>query len=777
MTTWSFISQKLRPLVASALLSAFAAFGAPLASAQSLYDPGTITSIIVDGNQRYSDANVAAVVPIRVGDAFDPVLIDTTIKALFETGQFADVRVVRNGGQLVIKVLENLVLDIIAFEGNTVLTDEMLDELLISQPRDPFTKSKVQADVRRMLRAYEARGLYGVDIAPKLITLDNNRANLVFEISEGSPAKIDSIVFIGNQAFSDGQLRSMIQSRQRAPWRFLSEADLYNPDRLDIDANLLVQYYQGRGYADARVLDVSGEQISDRSGFLVTFYLDEGERFRFGRSRIRSEIGGLDAEVMRPYVASQAGQWFDLRKMDETRDDMRDALGNMGYAFANVRVEQENDPATGAKNLTYVIEEGQKVFVERIDIRGNDSTQDYVIRREFRLAEGDAYSTSKLRRSQQRIQSLGYFESVDIAPRQGSTADRLIIDVDVLESNMNQFNFGGTISTQAGLIGNLGVTFGNLGGRGQSLSVQGSGSQTTQDLSLSFSEPWLYDREIPASASLFYNQDQDANDPYNARSFGGRLSLGYKLSENVSQNWSYALRRSEVFNVDDDAPFVVSQDEGITWRSIIGHRVSYDTRDNRLKPREGLYLSMENDFAGLGGDVAYLKNTATASTYFPVRDQATIALRVEAGNLLGLGGDTRISDRFFYGENLVRGFSPDGLTPRCDEASSSSVCPDGVALGGTLYYRGTAEYRFPMPFVEEQGFQARAFADVGSLWNVGADTDNIAVFDSSAPRFSMGVGITWDSPIGPLSVDYGIPFNVQEGDVVQNVRFAVASGF
>ena len=211
MTTWSFISQKLRPLVASALVSAFAAFGAPLASAQSLYDPGTITSIIVDGNQRYSDANVAAVVPIRVGDAFDPVLIDTTIKALFETGQFADVRVVRNGGQLVIKVLENLVLDIIAFEGNTVLTDEMLDELLISQPRDPFTKSKVQADVRRMLRAYEARGLYGVDIAPKLITLDNNRANLVFEISEGAPAKIDSIVFIGNQAFSDGQLRSMIK--------------------------------------------------------------------------------------------------------------------------------------------------------------------------------------------------------------------------------------------------------------------------------------------------------------------------------------------------------------------------------------------------------------------------------------------------------------------------------------------------------------------------------------------------------------------------------------
>ena len=239
---------------------------------------------------------------------------------------------------------------------------------------------------------------------------------------------------------------------------------------------------------------------------------------------------------MRPYVGSQAGQWFDLRKMDETRDDMRDALGNMGYAFASVRVEQENDPATGAKNLTYVNEEGQKVFVERIDIRGNDSTQDYVIRREFRLAEGDAYSTNKLRRSQQRIQSLGYFESVDIAPRQGSTADRLIIDVDVLESIMNQFNFGGTISTQAGLIGNLGVTFGNLGGRGQSLSVQGSGSQTTQDLSLSFSEPWLYDREIPASASLFYNQDQDANDPYNARSFGGRLSLGYKLSENVSQD-------------------------------------------------------------------------------------------------------------------------------------------------------------------------------------------------------------------------------------------------
>ena len=777
MTTWSFISNKVCPLVAFAVAGAFAALMPSVASAQSLYDPGTITSIIVDGNQRYSDANVAAVVPIRVGDSFDPVLIDTTIKSLFETGQFADVRVVRNDGQLVIKVLENLVLDIIAFEGNSTLNDEILEEVLISQSRDPFTKSKVQADVRRLLRAYEARGLYGVDIAPKLITLDNNRANLVFEISEGAPAKIDSIIFIGNQAFSDGQLRSMIQSRQRAPWRFLSEADLYNPDRLDLDAQLLVQYYQGRGYADARVLDVSGEQISDRSGFLVTFYLNEGARYRFGNSSIRSEIGGLNGELLRQYVKSQPGEWFDVRDMDKTREDMRDALGNMGYAFANVSVEQTNDPATGAKNLTYIIEEGQKAFVERINISGNDSTQDYVIRREFRLAEGDAFSISKLRRSQQRVQSLGYFEEVDISPRQGSAPDRLIIDVNVLESSMNQFNFGGTISTQAGLIGNLGVTFGNLGGRGQSLSVQGSGSQTTQDLSVSFSEPWLYDREIPASVSLFYNQDQDDSDPYNSRSFGGRLSLGYKLSENVSQNWSYSLQRSEVFNLDNDAPFVVSQDEGTTWRSIIGHRVSYDTRDNRLKPREGLYLSLTNDFAGLGGDVAYLKNTATANAYFPIRDQSAIALRVEAGNLSGLGSDTRISDRFFYGENLVRGFSPDGLTPRCDASNSTATCPDGVALGGTLYYRGTAEYRFPIPFIEEQGFMGRAFADVGSLWNVGADTDNIAVLESSDPRFSVGLGATWDSPIGPLSIDYGIPFNVQDGDVVQNIRFALASGF
>ena len=777
MTMPSFFSKKIDALSLCIIVLMISLALSNSSSSQSLYDPGTIQSISIEGNQRFSDANVAAVIPARVGDDFDPLLIDATIKALFDTGQFADVRVARNGDQLIISLLENLVLDIIAFEGNSSVKSETLSAVIVSKTREPFTRNKVQTDIRRMLQAYEAQGIFSVDITPKLITLNNNRANLVFEIVEGKKARIDSIVFIGNQAFTDGRLRSAIQSRQQAPWRFSSPVDTYNSARTALDIQLLERFYQERGYADFRVLSTSGEQTTNRSGFLVTFYVDEGRLYRFGSTTIQSDIGGFDGERLRSLVKTRQGNRFDLRDIEETQQNMEDALGDLGYAFAEIRVERDNNPLTGISNLTYVLEEGRKVFVERIDISGNDRTLDQVIRREFRLEEGDAFSRSLVQRSSQRIRSLGYFESVDVDARPGSATDRVILDVSVVEGKTNEFSFGGNLSSQGGLAGTLGYKGNNLGGRGQSLSVDATFGQTKQDLKMSFNEPWLLGREIPGSASVFFLRDIDPKDPYNFERFGGRLSLGYALSENVTQTWSYELSRSNISNVSADAPFPISQDAGIAWKSIVGQNITFDSRDNVQNPREGWLLSLTNNLAGIGGDVLYLENRASVNHYIPVRDESSLALRIEGGNLWGFGRDTRISDRFFYGDNLVRGFSSDGLTPRCNFEASEKSCPDNVALGGTLFYRATAELRFPLPIVGEQGFSGRLFADAGSVWDVGSDTSGLAIYESAEPRFSVGIGGTWISPFGPLSVDYGLPFNVKEGDVKQNFRFAFAQSF
>ena len=777
MTMPSFFFKKIDALALCILALVISLGLSNSSSSQSLYDPGTIQSITIEGNQRFSDANVAAIIPARVGDDFDPLLIDATIKALFNTGQFADVRVARNGNQLIINLLENLVLDIIAFEGNSSVDSETLSNVIVSKTRQPFTRNKVQTDIRRMLQVYEAQGIFSVDITPKLITLTNNRANLVFEIVEGKKARIDSILFIGNQAFRDGDLRNAIQSRQQAPWRLFSPVDTYNSARIALDIQLLERFYQERGYADFRVLSASGEQTTTRSGFLVTFHVDEGQLYRFGSTTIQSDIGGFDGEQLRSLVKTRQGNRFDLRDIEETQQDMEDTLGDLGYAFAEIRVERDNNPLTGISNLTYVLEEGRKVFVERIDISGNDGTLDRVIRREFRLEEGDAFSRSLVQRSLQRVQSLGYFQSVDVDTIPGSAADRVILDVSVVEDRTNQFTFGGTVSSQSGFLGNVGVTFGNLGGRGQSASINAVAGQSRQTLDVSFTEPWLLGREILGTASVLFDRDTDPTAAFNSQDFGGRFSLGYKLSENVSQNWSYELNRSNIYNVSDDAPFIIAQDAGIAWLSIVGQDIAFDSRDNLQNPREGWLLRLSNDLAGIGGDVSYLKNTASVKHYIPVRDESSIALLIEGGNLFGLGRETRISDRFFFGGDLVRGFSSEGLTPRCNSEASEESCPGDVALGGTLYYRASAELRFPFPILGEQGFSGRLFADAGSLWDVGSDTSGLAIYQSAEPRFSVGIGGTWSSPLGPLSVDYGLPFNVKEGDVVQNFKFAITPGF
>ena len=775
MANWDRTLERLAVWLVCALIAPLVL--ATTAGAQALYAPGTIASIDIRGNARVTDDNLRAVLPISAGDAFDPVTIDAGIKALFATGQFSDVRMTREGSVLVINVLENIVLNIVTFEDNTSITDDVLAGIVESESREIFTRSKVQSDVRRLLAVYRSRGMYSVNITPKLIMLDQNRANLVFEILEGAAAKIDTIVFVGNRQYSDGELRNAITSRQRAPWRFFSDADTYNPDRLSQDGSRLEAFYQNRGYADFKVISQSGEQITDRSGFLVTFVIDEGRRYEFGTSTVRSEIGGVEGRELTQFVKARPGRRYDRREIDETRTAISEELQDRGFAFAQVRVEQDRDPRTGIANLTYVLEEGEKVFVERIDIRGNQTTLDETIRREFRLAEGDAFSISALRRTQERLRALGYFDSVNINTLPGSAPDRTIIEAEVEEGRMNAYDFGARISSDSGIEGTLGVSYGNLGGRGQTLSLNTVLAQTTQSVSVSFTEPWLFGQEVPASVSAFYTRDVTPSNPYSSNSFGGRVSLGYKLSERLSQNWSYNLRRTSLFDVEPTAPLAITEEAGVTWRSIVGHSLSYDRRDNAARPREGFLLSMNNNLAGIGGDVAYLQNIASANYYIPVREQSSLAFLASAGHIVGLGMDTRTTDRFFFGEDMIRGFAPNGLTPVCDAANSGGDCLSNIALGGTKFYRGSAEFRWPFPLIGEQGFTGRFFADVGAVWDVGVSNLTVPVLESAEPRWSVGVGATWFSPFGPLSVDYGIPFNVQEGDVVNNFRFSVAGGF
>lgn len=741
--------------------------------AQSNYSASgqTINEIRVTGTERIEPATVLTYLDIRVGDKMNEDTLDSALKSLFGTGLFADVDLRRRGNVLEVNVVENPVINQIAFEGNERIEDEELLTEIQLRPRQVFTRTKVRNDVNRLYQIYRRNGRFSVSIEPKAIELDQNRVDLVFEITEGPVTEIEGIRFVGNEIYSDNKLRSVISTKESVWYRFFSSNDRYDPDRLSYDQELLRRYYLSQGYVDFRVISANAELSKSKEVFYLTFAVEEGERFRIGDVTIRSQLRNFDASVLRPSITIKKGEWYNADEVQVSVDNLTDRLGDLQYAFVNVRPDIARNREQQTVDIVFEINETPRVFVERIDIRGNVRTLDKVIRREIKMVEGDPFNRSKLARSEQAIRDLGYFENVSVSPMQGSAPDKTVVDVDVTEQSTGELSVGAGFSTADGPLADFRIRERNLLGKGQDLLLAATVAGERTEFDLSFTEPYFLDRDFAAGFDLFHiTRDLQDESSYDQRRTGGTMRFGYPLSEKWRQTLHYRYERNEITDVKNDASRFITDQEGERITSAIGQRLTYDNRNSTLFPTEGLYAWLDTEVAGLGGDAEYVSGKLGGSQFYPVyNDDVVFNLLGEAGAIHGLRGENvRINERYFLGGSTLRGFEQAGVGPR-DTSTDDS-------LGGNFFYRGSAELSFPLGLPEELGIKGHGFTDLGSLW----DIDNASggdVEDVNSLRATAGVGISWRSPLGPVRVDLAVPYLDEDFDKDEVFRFNFGTRF
>ena len=790
-----FVLLRLQKLLAAALvLAALTAAALPPSQAQA----AVANRIVVEGNQRVDDATVAAYVLVQPGVSYSAQEIDESLKALFETGLFADVQIQQAGGDLVVTVVENPVINEIAFEGNKRFKDEQLATVIQSEERGVFTRAKAQGDVQRILELYRRGGRYQASVTPQTIEAPGGGVNLVFVVAEGPSTGISTINFIGNQAFGDGRLRSVIQTRQSGYFGFLRSTDNYDPDRLSADEEKLRNYYLDRGYADFQVVSSVADLDRERNTFFITFTVNEGPRYRFGQIGVDSTIPGLDTAQLQSLVTTDEGDVFSNARIEESLEAITVYMASSGYPFAEARSRLARDPDGLTIGVTYVVDEGSRVYVERIDVRNNARTRDYVVRREFDIAEGDAYNRVLVDRAERRLRNLGYFSDVRITTEPGSTPDRVILVADVTEQATGEFSFGAGYSTAEGIVGDVSLTERNFLGRGYVLRASAGGGANSRNYEFGFTDPYFLGRRVSAGFNVFRREyDETRSRNYNFDTTGGGLTFGFPITENFTVQVGNQIEFKDIdvdgFNDEeaddpdlttcpDDVSRAVCQSEGETLTSSINYSLIYDSVDNRRDPRDGILARFTQEFAGVGGDVSFLRTTATA-TYFqeilPDRDVIGF-VKVQGGHIAGLGEDVRLSDAFFKGGDLVRGFESSGIGPR-DVTLDEDGDPINDALGGKVFLGATAEAQFPFPVLPpEIGLKGAVFADAGTLFGTDFDEEDIpgiVIEDDAAIRSSVGASLIWASPLGPLRADVAYPLSKEEYDQTQVFRFGGGGRF
>ena len=679
---------------------------------------GTVTDIRIEGAQRIEPETIRSYLLIQPGEAWDDELVDRSLKALFATGLFADVNLSRVGNTLVVKVVENPIINRIAFEGNSKIDEKDLNAEIQLRPRVVYTRTRVQNDVKRILDLYRRHGRFGATVEPKLIQLSENRVDLVFEINEGEFTGVRSINFVGNHQYSDGKLRGIIQTKESRWYRFLSSDDTYDPDRLTYDRELLRRFYLTEGYADFRVVSAVAELTPDRNGFIITFTLDEGERYRFGKIDVNIKIKDLPAEAVLPLLTVHTGDWYDAEAVEKSISVLTDALGNRGYAFVEIKPNVTRNREEHTVDITFDVQEGPQVYVERVDIVGNVRTLDKVIRREFQLVEGDAFNSTKMQRSQQRIKNLGFFKKVEVTNSPGSAPDKTVVTAEVEEQSTGELSLGIGFSTTDGPLADVNIRERNFLGRGQDLRIGTVVSLRSQQVDLSFTEPYFLDRNIAAGFDLFEiktsptaNFFSGVTPPYQQFSYGGALRTGYQITENLRQTLKYTARSDNITDLQPNTSLFIVLQAGQHTTSEIGQVLLYDRRDDRLDPSGGYYASLGNDFAGVGFGVDYVRNKVNAGYYYSVFPEWVLSVTGEAGYIFGWNGqNVLIQDRFFVGGDNLRGFQSAGIGPR-DSVS-------GDALGGQKYYLGSVTLGVPLGLPKEFGVSGRVFTDFGTLYHI-----------------------------------------------------------
>lgn len=721
-----------------------------------------VRDIKVEGLERVEVETVLSYVDIKKNTIIDDAKMDASLKQLYATGLFNDVSLnMKNDGLLIIKVAENPIINKVLFDGNDKVDDEMLKGELQLAPRSTYSRAKVQEDVQRILEIYKRTGRYAVVVEPQIIERDQNRVDLIFKIDEGPLASINKVNFVGNRHYSDDDLQSEIMSKESRWYRIFSSAENYDSEKTNYDKELLRRFYFKRGYADFRVVSAVAELSPDKKSFVLTFVLDEGKRYKIRSLDITSDIADVDTAALRPAVLLENGDWYNADKVEKSVTALTDELGKKGFAFVDVEPEMTKDTAAGEIDLTFHVKEGERIFVDRINITGNTRTYDKVIRREFRIDEGDAFNVSKIKDSRRNVENLDYFSKVNIEtmPKDDNKAD---INVDVEEKSTGYFNVGVGYSTVNGALVRTGVTENNFRGLGQRLGLDIGVSQRSQEYDVSFTEPYFMNRRLRAGFDLFRTeQDYQDEGSYDSESTGGRLRLGWNYTDDLSQQFRYTLRQDKISNVDSEASYYIKEEAGKYNDSSVGQTIVYDKRDSAFNPKEGYFISFGNDVSGLGGDEKYLKFDAKLYQYYTLADYYTFKLFANAGYITGYGGkDVRLSNRYYLGGSTLRGFDVAGIGAR-DKYTDD-------ALGGNWMLYTGGEVMFPIG-LDELGIKGRTFVDMGMLGK--PDNINTSVVEySSSPRVAAGFGFQWLSPMGQIDIDFAFPIVKEDYDETQVFR-------
>jgi outer membrane protein insertion porin family len=741
-------------------------------------------SITVEGNRRIEGDTIRSYFHVAPDGRFDEAARDAALKALVATGLFDKVSIERIDERLAVHVTEAPVLDRVAFEGNRKVKDADLAAAIESRPRGSLQRAAVQADVDRILEAYRHVGRDDVRVTPKIIDRGNGRVDLVYEITEGVKTTVRQIKFKGNHVLGERQLNAVIKTSATNVLSFLTGADVYDPDRIAQDQEQLRLFYRSRGYADANVPSARAEYDPAAKGFAVTFAIEEGPLYHFGDVSVVCNVPGLDPERLRGLPLAHNGAVFDGNALDKSSEVLAVELTKLGYPFAQAAPRVTRDAAAQRIDVAFVIDQGPRTYVERIEIHGNARTRDYVIRREFDIAEGDPYNETLIDRAERRLKGLNYFKAVKVSNRPGSAADRVVLDVEAVDESTGDFNIAGGYSTTDGALVQVKAGDRNFYGTGNNVQASVTYGQYARGIDLTASEPYFLGTKVSAGIELFGRQtDVTSYQSYNSTSYGGTLQIGTPITEQLGVQWRYSVYNQDIaFGATTSGlpPSLAIQQAaayGPAWVSSIGSTTTYSTLDDAKSPTSGIKSQLSQDLAGLGGDVKFLRTTEDVRYYQSLGSDLVGMVRARGGYITGWGGQqVPLMNSFFGGPTMVRGFATNGFGPR-DLTPGTAM--DNV--GGSMYWATTAELQSAIPGVpNEYGLRASAFVDAGSVFGYsGANTVGgtaLQVANKNVVRSSVGVGLTWASPFGALTVNYAAPITKAAYDVVQPFGFT-AGGF
>ncbi len=744
-----------------------------------------INRILVRGNQRIDQTTVLSYLPIQPGDTIDPAVLDVAVRTLTRTDLFADVQLgVQANGDLIVEIVENPIINQVVFEGNGAISEDKLREEVTLSPRGIYTRARVQEDVGKIVELYRLSGRISATVTPKLVQLEQNRVDVIFEINEGPETGVRAITFLGNTAFSDGDLQEVMVTKESRWWQIFGSNDNYDPNRLDYDREQLRKFYTNRGYYDFRVLSAIAELAPDDSAFGITITVDEGDRYNFGTVDVVTENDRLNPDFLKLLLPIKTGQLYESDKIESAVDALTFAAGSAGYAFVEIDPTYRANPETDTVDVTFNVREGQRVYVDRINIIGNTRTLDNVIRREMMLTEGDAFNRTLLERSRNNLRGLGFFKDVTVEEGRGSAPDRSVVNVTVQEQPTGELSVGAGFSSVDSFVVNLGVTERNFRGRGQNVVARVEWGSLRQQIDFRFTEPKFLGRDLRAGFDAFHSRyDLSEYSSYDYRSTGGGVRLSYPLNAYTLLSTRYFLKSDEIIVPSNfcsglgGGTNALCDQVGSFLNSSAGYTLFVDRRNDPIRPTRGWTGRLIQDFAGLGGDVNYVKTEAEISAYWGITPSWVVSTSASSGYVSGWGGDPiRINDRFFKGGNSFRGFETAGIGPR------DTLTTD--ALGGNFYVIGTMELTVPNGLPDEYGIRTSLFTDVGTVgalderYTVNADgTPNSRIVDDLALRASAGLSIHWRSPMGPIRFDLSKILGKEEYDKTETFRFSTSTQF